>query len=188
VRILLLTLSFTLSLPTLSASDIADKPPETFSARAEARVAGGVAATELRIHVDRYTTDKERQVAVRALETGGSAGLTAALRYTPSNGYVEVGDRRWAIRYAWQEPTPKGRQILVVLDQPMLFLPGVELNPKAREGFELAVIQFEVDQTGTGQGTMSAAARIQSFGPAGVELTDDSDEPITLVTVTKIAS
>jgi hypothetical protein len=64
----------------------------------------------------------------------------------------------------------------------------VELNPKAREGFELAVIQFEVDQTGTGQGTMSAAARIQALGPAGVELTDYSDEPITLVTVTKIVS
>jgi hypothetical protein len=187
VRLILFTFTLAFSVPTLGAGQIPSKPQETFSARAEAKVAGGVAATILTIHVERYTTDSERHAAVTALETSGSAGLTAALRKTPSTGYVEVGDRRWAIRYARQEPTPKGRQVVIVLDQPMFFLGGGELNPKRREGFELAVIQFEVDESGTGQGTMAAAARLQAGGPAGVELTDYSDEPITLVTVTKIA-
>jgi hypothetical protein len=149
VRLLLLTFSFALSVPALGVGQIPSKPSETFSARAEAKAAGGVAATMLRIHVDRYTTDKERHVAVTSFETGGSAGLTAVLRMTPSTGYVDVDDRRWAIRYARQEPTPKGRQITVVLDQPMFF-PGGELNPKSRQGFEVAVIQFEMDETGTG--------------------------------------
>jgi len=171
---------------TLAAGQIPSNPQEMFSARAEAKEAGGVAATTLKIHVDRYTNDKERRAAVTALERGGSAGLTAALRYTPSNGYVEVGDRRWAIRYARQEPTPTGRHIVIVLDQPMFFLGGGELNPKRREGFDLAVVQFEVDAAGTGQGTMAAAASIRALGPAGVELTDYSDEPITLVNVTKV--
>lgn len=188
MRLLLLTLSFALSVPTLGVGQIPSNPSETFSARAEAKAAGGVAATMLRIHVDRYTTDKERHVAVTAFETGGSAGLTAVLRMTPSTGYVEVNDRRWAIRYARQEPTPKGRRIIVVLDQPMFFPGDGELNPRPREGFELAVIQFEVDDRGTGQGTLAAAARVRAGGPAGVELTDCADEPITLVTVTKVGS
>lgn len=183
---LLLTLSLALSLPTVGFSHTADKPPETFSARAEAKVAGGMAATALKIQIDRYTTDSERQVAASALESGGSAGLTAALRHTPSNGYVEVGDRRWAIRYAWQQPTPEGRQLVIVLDQPVLFLGGGELNPKPREGFELAVIQFDLDETGTGHGSMAAAARIQAGGPSGVQLADYSDQPIELVAVTKV--
>jgi hypothetical protein len=187
VRLILFTFTLAFSIPTLGAGQIPSKPQETFSARAEAKTAGGVAATMLKIHVERYTTDNERHTAVTALETGGSAGLTAALRKTPSSGFVEVGDTRWAIRYARQEPTPKGRQIVVVLDQPLFFLGGEELNPKRRDGFELAVIQFEVDSTGTGQGTMAAAARLRAGGPAGIELTNYSDEPITLVTVTKIA-
>jgi hypothetical protein len=188
VRLILFIFTLAFSVPTLVAGQILSNPQETFRARAEAKAAGGVAATTLTIHIERYTTDTERQAAVTALERGQSAGLMAVLRKTPSTGFVEVGDRKWAIRYARQEPTPKGRHIVVVLDQPMFFLGGGELKPKGREGFELAVIEFEVDATGTGQGTMAAAARIRAGGPGGVELTDYSDEPITLVTVTRIAS
>ena len=188
MRPLLLTLSFALSLATLGFSQIRNKPPETFSASAQARTAGGAAAAVLRIHVDRYTTDDERDAAVKALQTGGSAGLTAALRKSAAIGYVEVGDKKWTIRFARQQQVPKGRQIVAVVDQPMFFVGGGQAAPKTREGFDLAVIQFEVDEIGMGQGTMAAAAQVKPGGPAGVELADYADEPIKLVTVTKVIS
>jgi hypothetical protein len=142
----------------------------------------------LTIHVDRYSTDAERDATGTAFDTGGFTGLTAALRKTPANGYVEVADRRWAIRYARQERTPTGRHIVFVIDQPIFFPAGRELNPKRREGFDLAVIQVEVDETGNGQGTLAASARIRVGGQAEVELTGCSDGPIVLATVTRIPS
>ena len=188
MRALFFAFSLVVSVPTLGASQIPSKPEETFSARAEANAADGMAATMLRIHVDRYSTDTERDAALTAFEAGGAAGLTTALRKTPATGYVEVGDRRWPIRYARQEPTPNGRRMVFVVDQPMSLPAGREVNASRREGFEHAVIQVELDETGTGQGTMAAAARIRAGGPAGVELTDCSDGPIVLVAVTKIPS
>jgi len=186
VRVLQLTLMLALSVPMLGAGQIPVKPQETFSARVEAGASGEVAATSLTIHVERYTTSNEQHAAMTALQTGGAAGLTAALRMMPSTGYVEVGVRRWAIRYASQEATPTGRHIVIVLDQPMCFRDGQE-NAR-RNWFDVAVIKFDVGATGTGEGTVAAAARIVAGGPAGDELTDDSDERITLVAVTKIDS
>jgi hypothetical protein len=187
MRVLLLAFTLAWTVPGIGAGQIPGMPDETFSARAEG-AAAGMAATELRIHIDRYTTDAEQQAAVTALETGGSAGLATAFRVTPATGYVEIGVRRWAIRYARQERTPNGRKIVIVLDQPVVFPGGGEPNLRLRDRFQLAVLQFEVDAAGTGQGTMAAAARIGRGGATGVELTDDSNEPIVLVAVTKIAS
>jgi hypothetical protein len=188
VRVLLFTFTLAFSASTLAAGQFPTKPEETFKARAEARAAGGVATTMLTIHVERYTTDNERQAALTALQTGASAALTAALRKTPSIGFVEVGDRRWAIRYARQEATSTGRHIVIVLDQPIFFLGGGEPNARPRDGFDLAAIQFDLDATGIGQGTLAAAARIEAGGPSGVELTDYSKDPISLVTIAKITS
>lgn len=163
-----------------------NKPPETFSANAHVKDDAAAAATTLRIHIERYASDEERDKALQALKTGGSSALSASLRNAPSYGYIEAGKQKWTIRYARQQSTPKGRTIVAVTDQPIAFIGGAKVNAKPREGYDLALVQFDVDDVGLGSGTMAAAARVKAGGPAGVEVDDYASEPIKLVTVRKL--
>lgn len=160
-------------------------PPETFSANAQIKGDLGAAATILVIHIERYTKDDERERALEAMKTGGEAALRAALKNAPALGYIEIRDKKWPIRFARQQETAKGRDIVVVTDEPLFFVGGAQPNAKAREGYDLAVVQFRVDSVGLGQGTMAAAARLKAGGPSGLEVADYADEPIKLITVTR---
>ena len=165
-----------------------EKPPETFSANAHVvRPGQGAAATSLNIHVERYSRDEDRDRLLKEFSTGGAAALTAALRKAPAVGYIEVGTKKWAIHFARQQETAKGRTILAVVDQPMFFVGGGDVNAKPREGFDFAVVQFAIDGVGLGSGTLAAAARLKAgTGPAGLELQDYAEEPIKLITVRKL--
>ena len=166
-----------------------NKPPETFSANAHAVKSGsGAAATTLRIHIERYTRDDERERVLQELKSGGSAALSAALHKAPAVGYLEVGDKKWTIRFARQQTVPKGRRIVAVIDEPIFFLGGGQVKAKPREGYDVAVVQFEVDDVGLGTGTVAAAAKVKAGGPGGVEVEDYAEEPIKLITVRKLIS
>lgn len=160
-------------------------PPETFSANAQVKGELGAAATILNVHIERYSTDDERERALQAMKTGGDAALRAALSKGAPLGYVEISGKKWAIRYARQHEIPNGRSIVVVTDQPLFFVGGGQVNAKPREGYDLAVVQFQVDSVGLGRGTMAAAARLKAGGPNGLEVADYADEPIKLVTVSR---
>ena len=162
------------------------KPPEAFSANAQVKGAGAAAASTLMIHVDRYTTDDERKKLVDAVNAGGP--LASTLRASAPVGRIEIGDKKWTVRYARQQPTDKGRTIVLVIDEPMFFVGGGNPNAKPREGFDVAVVQFYVDDVGLGQGTMAAAAKLKTGGPGGVEVADYAEQPIKLLTVRKIIS
>jgi hypothetical protein len=188
MRLLFLMLSLELSLPALGFSQVGNKPPETFSASAQVRDGAVVTAATFRMHIDRYATDDERNAAVEALNTGGSSAVVPWLQKVPAVGYIEATDKKWTIRFARQEKTPNGRRIVAVVDQPIYFVGGGMVDAKPREGFDVAVIQLDVDEIGMGHGIMAGAARLQPGGPAGVEVADYADEPIKIVMVTKIIS
>jgi hypothetical protein len=164
------------------------KPPETFSANAQAVRSGqGAAATVLSIHVERYSADEDRDRMLKEFASGGAPALTAALRKATPVGYVEVGDKKWPIHFARQQENAKGRTILAIVDQPMFFMGGGAVNAKAREGFDVAVVQLSIDSVGLGTGSLAAAARLKAgTGPAGLELQDYSDDPIKLITVRRL--
>ena len=160
--------------------------PETFTANAQVKGAAGAAATTLRIQIDRYTPDFDRKSVEEALKTGGYPKFLTALRQAPVVGNVAMGEKQFAIRYARQQSTPKGRTISIVTDQPVFFVGGGATNAKPRAGYEVAVLQFSVDEVGLGSGTMAAAARVRPGGDAGVQIDDYGSEPIDLVTVSKV--
>ena len=66
--------------------------------------------------------------------------------------------RKFAIRYAREEKTDKGRTITVVTDKPMFFVGGGKADAKPRAGYEVGAIRMTVDSVGLGSGTMAAAA------------------------------
>jgi hypothetical protein len=160
--------------------------PETFTANAQAKGAAGAIAATIQIQINRYTPDFDRTSVETALKGGGYPSFLSAIRKAPEVGSVGIGDQKFAIRYAREEKTAKGRTITVVTDKPMFFVGGGRTDAKPRAGYEVGAIQMMVDDVGLGSGTMTGAARIKP-GPqgVGVEVDDYADEPIKLVTVSR---
>jgi hypothetical protein len=157
--------------------------PEAFNCQLQARTSAAGAATTLRIQLDRYTPDRDRQIVTDAMTYGGYPGFLKAVREAPVVGHLEFGGRKFPLRWARQQPAGKGRAITVVTDHPVYFVGGGSVDAKPREGFEVAVVQFTVDEVGMGSGTMAAAARIKSDGKGGVLLEDYAEQPIKLTFV-----
>ena len=160
--------------------------PESFRANGQATEGSGGIAASMTFQIDAYTQEAERERLLKVLSSGGSAAFVAALKKSPVAGYVEAGKRKVAIRFARMVSAPsQGRRIVLVTDAPLYFVGGGAPDAKPTEGFDVAVIQFEVDSVGLGSGTMAAAAKVKPGGPAGVELDDYAKAPIKLVTVTR---
>ena len=161
--------------------------PETFTSNIRAvGGGGGAAAATIEIAIQRYTPDADRKSVEEALKTGGYPAFLTALRKAPQVGTVNFGEQKWAIRWAREQPGAKyHRNIVVVTDQPIVFLGGARANAKPRAGYEVGVLQFEVDDVGLGKGTMAGAARVKPGGETGVTIDDYADKPIELQTVTR---
>ena len=158
--------------------------PESFVAKADTRVGEtGVGSAPLRIQVDSYTKDGDRTTMEEALRTGGYPGFLTALRKSPQVGFVEIGDKKFPIRYARQVPEGANRTITIVTDAPIFFVGGGRPDAKPRAGYELAVAQLKMDSSGVGEGTMAAAARVKPGGPTGVQVDQYADQPIKLVSI-----
>jgi hypothetical protein len=159
--------------------------PETFTANAQVAGAMGAAAATLQIAVQRYTPDAERAAVEAALKTGGFSGFMTALKKAPEVGSVEIGGRKYAIRYARETATPAGRTVVVVTDAPVFFSGGGAADAKPRAGYDVAVFRLEVDAIGLGSGLMAGAARVRPAPEGGVEVDDYGQQPVKLVTVTR---
>ena len=161
------------------------QPPETFTANAQALGRNAGASAEVTIQIDQYTSESDRATIQEALRVGGFPGFLPALRSAPEVGWVEMNGRKTKVRWARQQPTDKGRTITIVTESPLAFVGGAAVDAKPRKGYEVAVIQLEVDQIGLGMGSMAAAARVRPGGATGVQIDDYAENPIKLVTVRK---
>ena len=181
-RAALIVLACTTSV-VLAQKDI--KPPETFTANAQVVGKDAGSSAQVTIQIDQYTPDDVRNTIQEALRIGGFQGFLPALRSAPQVGYVEMAGRKVPVRWARQQATDKGRTISIVTETPLFFVGGGEIDAKPRKGFEVAVIQLEVDSIGLGNGTMAAAARVRPGGATGVQIDDYAETPVKLVTVRK---
>jgi len=145
----------------------------------------GAGAATIELHIKRYTPDADRTAVEDALKTGGFQGFVSALRKAPEVGYVKLGDRQWPIRWAREQPGPRGRTIVVVTPEPIFFVGGGRIDAKPREGYEVGLVQLQIDSVGLGSGSMAAAARVKPGGATGVQVDDYADKPIKLVTVVR---
>ena len=186
-RFTLAALSFVLvTSPLVRAQAPAPAPvpaaAETYTAVLQVK-GQATASTTIRIDLQRYTPDRDREPVENGLKYGGYPAFLAALRKARKVGTVTGADQTWTIRWASARPTPQGRRIVIITDQPMYFLGGGRKDAKPRAGYEIGVIQMEVDEAGNGKGTVAAAARVKP-GEDGVVVDDYGDERIE---ITKVA-
>lgn len=175
----------TLAVPSPSAQSRKNPLPESFTATAQFIGGGGSMATTLKIRVDRYTPDAEREAVVQALTQGGYPGFVLALRKAPVVGTVSIGEHAFDIRWARETPIKNGRSIVLVTDKPMFFLGAGSPTAKPKEGFDVGVISFQIDDVGMGMGGKMAAAAKVKTGAAGIEVAEYAEKLIDLRSVTR---
>jgi hypothetical protein len=191
VRQISLVLAALVAVATVPRADAAQNrraqtAPEAFTSAVQAKTAVAASATYIRIQIDRYTSEEDRKTMTEALTHGGYPAFVQALRKAPAVGHIEIGDKKFTLRWAREQPTPKGRTISLATDAPVYFVGGGQADAKPREGFQLAVVNLTVDEFGLGTGTMAAAARVKLDGQGGVLIEDYAEQPLKLTYVHRV--
>ena len=153
--------------------------PRTLTATAEfTGPAGGRTTGVMTIRIDRLMEDFEFKRVYDALQAGGYQRFLPALRSLTAIGYVQIGETRTDLKYARMRTGAKPVLVLGT-DRPIFFIGGNATTSKPRAGYEMGIIELEIDAQGNGQGTMAAAARVRRV-PDGVEIDDYADTPVKL--------
>jgi len=168
---------------TLAAASLhGQTPPETSSGMASVKTAAGAAATApITIVVDRKMPQAEAEGLVKAFTSGGAAALRKALAGVKPTGSVKLGNgAATPSRLTIERPTDKGRLLTIVCDTPIMFVGAGAPAAKAKEGYDFAVVDLEIDNAGSGTGTLAPAAKVtakqgvfvvQDYGAEVVRLT-----------------
>jgi hypothetical protein len=164
------------SLPMIAG---AQTYPRTLVASAEASGSSGALTGVVTIHIKRLMKEEDFKQVADALKFGGYPKFLAALRELPPIGYVKIGDKQTNLKYARQRSEGSPRLVLGT-DRPIFFVGAGAPDAKPKEGYEVGVIELDVDAKGIGQGTMAAAARVRPAPDGGVVVDDYAATPVRL--------
>jgi hypothetical protein len=123
----------------------------------------GTTATVI-ITVNRWSSEAEKDKLFGVLREKGPQALLEALQDTKRVGSLRTPDRiGYDLRLALQEPGKDGgRRVLAVTDRPVGFNEATN-RPRSLD-YPFTVIDMQLKPDGTGEGTMSVAARIIPAG------------------------
>lgn len=160
---------------------------ETFKATATVKTAGAAAAAApVTITVTRKMSQSEADKFVAAFKTGGTEGLRKALEGVAPTGSVQLGaGRPTPTRLTLERTTDKGRLLTIVTDRPIAFLGKGLADSKPAAGYDLGIIDIEVDAKGSGSGTMTPAAKVTVKDNVFV-VQDYASELVQLTAVSKV--
>jgi hypothetical protein len=160
------------------------QPPETFTATASLKTRAGAQATApVTVVVTRLTTEKEHAAVVEALKKGGAAAVVQSLKAMPDAGYIEVGERRTTLKYAYARPMGGGRLLTVVAPTPIAYLGADRPDAKPKAGFDLALALLQLSTSGPGTGELAPAATIKVSDTGAIQTQDYGAEAVQLTNV-----
>ena len=136
---------------------------EVFTATAAVKGAGGGSATApVTVTIDRKMSEREAETLTAAFKSGGAAALRKALVGVSPTGSVQIGaGSATPTRFTIERATGGGRLLTILTDQPLFFVGAGAPAAKAKEGYDFAVIDLQVDASGGGSGTLAPAAKIK---------------------------
>lgn len=141
-------------------SDEASSDPEVFNATVMVINAPKTGIVRLRFTVERWTTDEERAVLLKALQDGGTEELVRAM-HELDVGYLQVENNlRWPIRVASTWETDEGRRVRIATNRPIHFGEYAKRGTRTSD-YPVGVIEFTLPPDGKGEGTLLAATRIE---------------------------
>lgn len=147
---------------------------KAFTMLASYKADGGKEQTvKVEIVLDRLMTADERQTAIEALKSKGSAGLKEALAKVPALGYIAVNENRTPIHFAWTRDLGGGTLYVMATNQAIGHIGSKKKGAKSTEGYDLAYIDLSVNAAGKGDGTVSPAATVKLTKTGdGIEVED----------------
>lgn len=161
--------------------------PETFTAFAVnmSNTAPRAMSTVVDMHVDRWSSDADRDRLIGIFEQKGQDALLDALQKMPKVGYIRTPESlAYDLKFARQIPEAEGgRRIILATDRRM----GVweALNRPRSFDYPFTVIELQVDRDGNGIGKASIATRIDKGKDGTIELENFANVPVMLNDVKK---
>jgi hypothetical protein len=155
---------------------------ETITATAHVTSRSGVPASSapVRLVVDRFSTDAERDEVMAALKQGGTESVRALLSARDQIGSLQVGKTNTPIKYAYARPTGDGRLITAITAAPIAFLGSGLPGAPPKAGFELGLVLLEVAASRPGTGELVPAAKVRIDDQGGIVTEDYSPEVVRL--------
>lgn len=163
----------------------AARSSETFTATASLKSPQANATAPVRITIDRFVSETDRQRIIGVVKTNDPDATRKALAAMSDVGFVEVGKGRTPIKYAYATPSGDGRLITVVTAAPIAFIGGSAVDPKPREGFGLGLVLLVVDGAGQGEGELAPATKIKTDAKGAIVTEDYGGEVIHLTGISK---
>jgi hypothetical protein len=157
-----------LTVATASAQTV----PETFTATASVKHGEASASAPLVVTITRYASAEERDAVVKAVREHGTAGARKALAAMSDAGFIELGARRTAVKFAGVRPTGSGRLVTILTAEPMLFLGAGIPAARARQGFDVAVAMLDLNDAGAGLGELAPAAKVALDAEGALRIED----------------
>jgi hypothetical protein len=134
----------------------------------------------IRVIIERWSTEQERQALVQAFEEKGTDGLLSALRKTERLGTLRKSiSRSWDLRYAVQVPTADGGRRIIV--GTYRYVDFWEANREKKASYPFTLIELHLDKEDKGDGRISQASKIsRSKDGKQIELEHYFSEPLRL--------
>ena len=159
---------------------------ETYTATASVKTAGGASLTApVAIDVAEWTTDADRKRLAGVLKSGGDEALQKQLSGMKTLGKITVGKTQFDAKYAYAMTSSEGRIITVVTTNPIFFVGAGAPSAKPTTGHRFGVVTIEVNDAGSGKGTLTPAASVKMSDSDAIVVEDYSVELVTLPDVRK---
>lgn len=171
-----------------SATQTLHSGPETFTAFAVniSNTAPRATATSVDIHVDRYSSDADRDRLLSVLKERGQDALLSELQKLPVVGYIRTPESlRYDLHFARQVAQPEGgRKVILLTDRYMTMWEAVN-RPRSAD-YPFTLIQLQLDRGDRGVGKASIATKITQTDDNTIELEDFANQPVALNDVKKV--
>lgn len=134
---------------------------ESYSARVIAQGQVGVSGTaQVQIVIDRWTTDEEREMVLKATTDQDERSVAKALASLEPVGYFrEISKRGYDLRYARKTTEGDKSVIILATDRPISIFEATHSTRSSKHN--VTIIQLVVDESGNGEGTLAAGVRIR---------------------------
>jgi hypothetical protein len=138
---LLLTLLLAADAPAISADD---KPTETIDAQAMGTSTQMGKNVGIKVIINRYSTQEDRQVLVDAFKKGQSQGLVKALQDMKPVGRIAItGTLGYDLAYIAVIPSPTGRKIRFATNRQIRFAEAYNNGPSM--AYDLTAGEFNIN-------------------------------------------
>ena len=144
--------------------------------------AAGIAA-RIDFIVERWTTSEERAEILKLLATNDGRQITKGLGKLDTVGRIRIpGERGYDLRYAYEWKSEGKRTIVLASDRP---LASTDMMHTPDIDYLVALIVFEVDDTGRGTGYIQPAIELEMTPAGDLKPKLSAADPIPLTDVRK---